>query len=448
MIREKSSSPSGHSGENLRIFEMNDTRSSEQRGIEPSWESQSTVNYDVIVVGAGPAGSVASFELSKAGLSTLQLEKYKMPREKPCGGAVMYRGIKIVRGQIPANIIERKIQGLRFVMSNSKHAEFVSKKTIGITVNRSIFDEYLAHRSMDAGTTLLDNSRVTNATVSGENAKVTLADGREYTARYLIGADGVNSVVSRVLGLRPKRKDLRKVGLGMESDFHVGEQGVLQATEGKPSILEIAPVDGRISYGWVFPKRECLAIGVAGAGYHMSPLRNIFDEFYQSVAKRTGVVLNPSKRRVHFLGGDGLGSRNVLDRAILIGDAAGFVDPMMGEGIAYAMQSGVFAADVIARAAENGESEAATLAEYQVLCKREFSSNFAMAAWAGCKGAFLGEKLLPRISGHQLAGDIMAMVARGEIGYSDIPCYTLRMLPRYLPSIIRRIVQCHLGASS
>lgn len=406
------------------------------------------MDYDAIVVGAGPAGSVASYELSKTGLSTLQLEKSTLPRDKPCGGAVMYRGIKIVRGQIPNNLIERRIRGLRFVMPDNREAEFISKKIIGITVNRSEFDEYLARRSEDSGTTLIEDARVVDASTSDDHVEVKLADGREFKGQYLIGADGVNSVVSRALGLRPQRKDLTKVGLGMESDFHVGEEGVLQATGGKPSVLEIAPVRGRISYGWVFPKRECLAIGVAGAGYHMAPLRTIFDEFCNTTAKRTGVDLELECRRVHFLGGDGLGSKNVLKRAILIGDAAGFVDPMMGEGIAYAMQSGVFAADVIARAAENGAYDEATLSEFQDLCKKEFSANFGMAAWAGTKAVYLGEKLLPRISGHQIAGDIMALVARGELGYADIPSYTLRVLPRYLPSIVRRLVQCHLNASS
>jgi 2-polyprenyl-6-methoxyphenol hydroxylase-like FAD-dependent oxidoreductase len=234
----------------------------------------------------------------------------------------------------------------------------------------------------------------------------------------------------------------------MESDFHVGEDGVLQATCGNPSILEITPVNGRISYGWVFPKRECLAIGVAGAGYQMSPLRTIFDEFIRTVEQRTGLDLKLEERRVHFLGGDGLHSKNVLKRAILIGDAAGFVDPMMGEGIAYAMQSGVFAANVINKALNKGSYAEAVLAEYQDKCCEAFSANFGMAAWAGSRAAFLGEKLLPRISGYEIAGDILGLVARGDIGYADIPSYVLRVLPRYLPSIIQRLVRTHTNASS
>ncbi|MHA1769562.1 MAG: NAD(P)/FAD-dependent oxidoreductase [Candidatus Thorarchaeota archaeon] len=403
------------------------------------------MDYDVIVVGAGPAGSVAAHNLSRAGLSVLQLEKYRLPRSKPCGGAVMYRGIKIVQGDIPRSIIEQRIHGMRFIMPNGKEAEFTSDKLMGITVDRSSFDEHLARRAEKVGTTLIDNTRVLKAEVSDTNAKVTTEGGREFTSRFIIGADGVNSIVSRSLGLRPLRKDLTKVGLGMESDFYVGEDGVLQATRGNPSILEIAPVVGRIGYGWVFPKRESLGIGVAGAGYHMTHLRQIFDTFWRSVSQRTGVPLTLKRRRAHFLGGDGLHSQNVAKRAILVGDAAGFVDPTMGEGIAYAMQSAAFAADVIIRAYESGAFDVVTLSEYQELCRQEFAANFAMVGWAGTNSTLLST-LLTRISGHQLAGDIMAMTARGEIGYADIPRYTLRALPRHLPRILRRVVLCHLGA--
>jgi geranylgeranyl reductase family protein len=403
------------------------------------------LTYDVIVVGAGPAGSIAAHDCAKNGLNTLLLEKYPLPREKPCGGAVMYRGLRLIEGKVPKNIVERKIFGLRFLLPDSQATEFISDKMIGITVFRSRFDEFLARRASDAGAELIEAARVVDASVSPTSANVQLADGRQFSAKYLIGADGVNSVVSRALGLRPKRKELTKVGLGMETDFHVGEAGVLEATGGNPSILEVCPVEGRVSYGWVFPKREHLAIGIAGAGVHMRSLRPRFDSFYKSVEKRTGVTLNLEKRRTFFLGGDGLGSRNVTKRAILIGDAAGFVDPLMGEGIAYAMKSGEFAALVIEKAFGEDRYDEKTLFEYQDLCHKEFSSNFALATRVGVRGPSLAEIILPRVNGHKLAAEIMTMVARGEIGYSDIPYTILKRLPREIPTIIKQIVQSHLS---
>jgi len=406
------------------------------------------LTYDVIVVGAGPAGSTAAYDCAKRGLKTVLLEKYKIPREKPCGGAVMYRALRTIGEKIPRELIEQRIYGLRFLLPDGKRTEFVSDKMIGITVFRDRFDEYLANRASDAGAELQDNSQVVDASVSSEFATVRLADGTELSAKYLLGADGVNSVVSRSLGLRPKRKELTKVGLGMEADFHVGKDGVLKATRGNPSILEVCPVEGRVSYGWVFPKKEHLAIGIAGAGVHMRLLRPQFDNFIKCVEKRLGVNLNLEKRRTFFLGGDGLGSKNVAPRAILIGDAAGFVDPLMGEGIAYAMQSGTFAASVINKAIDEDRYDESTLSAYQELCRKEFSSNFALATRVGVRGSSLAELILPKINGHKLASKIMTMVARGEIGYSDIPLVVLKKLPREFPNIIKHVVRSRLATAS
>ncbi|MFX1580221.1 MAG: NAD(P)/FAD-dependent oxidoreductase, partial [Promethearchaeota archaeon] len=101
------------------------------------------MTYDVIVVGAGPAGSTAAYDCSKQGLKTLLLEKYKLPREKPCGGAVMYRALRIIEGKMPRDLVEQKIYGLRFILPDGKKTEFISDKMIGITVFRDRFDEFL-----------------------------------------------------------------------------------------------------------------------------------------------------------------------------------------------------------------------------------------------------------------------------------------------------------------
>ncbi len=395
----------------------------------------------MIVVGAGPAGSIAAYETARAGHTTLLLEKFPLPRDKPCGGAVMYRGIQIVHGAIPLHIIEQKIYGLRFMLPGDKGAEFKSGKLIGITVFRSRFDEYLARRAEAAGAELIDEARVIKASVGQNSALVRLDDGREFTSEVIIGADGVNSIVSRSLGLRPEHKDLSSVGLGMEADFHVGENGVMKATNGDPSILEIIPVTGRTSYGWVFPKREHLAIGIAGASVHMQPLRPIFEAFRRKQETRLGVELIPEKRRTYFLGGDGLRGKNITNRALLIGDAAGFVDPMMGEGIAYAMRSGQFAANVIDDAFRRGSFAERSLSRYPQLCRDEFGANFAMAKWVGHQGLGFANSVLSKAQNLQMSSEIMVALSRGEMGYSNIPLQVLRKLPRELPGYVKKVVR-------
>ena len=180
----------------------------------------------------------------------------------------------------------------------------------------------------------------------------------------------------------------------------------------------------------------------------MRALRPDFDRFYQNLEKRLGVQLKLEKRRTCFFGGEGLGGTNVTNRAILVGDAAGFVDPMMGEGIAYAMQSSIIAVDVIDQAITENQYDADALWKYHHLCREEFSANFQMASWIGSRGISFASSLLPRINGHKLASDIMAMVARGEIGYADIPYTVLKKIPRQIPNFIKYVVQSHIQTRS
>ncbi|UCE09899.1 MAG: NAD(P)/FAD-dependent oxidoreductase [Candidatus Thorarchaeota archaeon] len=398
------------------------------------------MSYDIIVVGAGPAGSIAAQRSAALGLRTLLLEKHSLPREKACGGAVMHRGLQIVNERIPRRVVEQKIYGLRFVLQDGRTAEFESDKLLGITCHRSVFDEYLARRAERAGADLIEQARVVDASVNDDYAETTLSDGRVLRARFLIGADGVTSTVAHSLGLRPKKNSPTRLGLGMESDFYLGEDGVLEATNGNPHILDIIPIQGRISYGWVFPKREYLAIGVAGAAPHMLRLRQIFDSFVRRMQRRLRSTLTPSRRRTWYLAGQGLEHENVTTRGILIGDAAGFVDPLMGEGIAYAMKSAVHATDVIASAIDSGRHDPKFLSKYNRLCRKDFKASFAFAQWAGINGFSYSDFILSHAEGQSISSEILAQLARGEIGYSDIPAAVIKRLPREIPVIVQKIV--------
>jgi geranylgeranyl reductase family protein len=394
-----------------------------------------------MVVGAGPSGSVAAHAAAQAGLDVLLLEKSALPREKACGGAVMYRGLRILKGRLPRSLIERRIHGLRFRLSDVSMAEFVSDKLIGVTTSRAKFDEFLARRAEEAGAELLQNARVVGVTISDDEVQVHLHDGRAFRGKFVIGADGVNSIVSRSIGLRPERKDLTKVGLGMESDILVGEERVVEALDGNPSVLEISPAEGRVSYGWVFPKRASLAVGIAGAGVHMRPLRPLFDRFVRRLEARFGFALDVRRRRTSFLGADGVTNTNVADRVILVGDAAGFVDPMMGEGIAYAMKSGVFAVEILKDAIEQGRHDYGFLARYHKLCRDDFGASFSMAAWAGLRGLEFAQSVLTKASRIGFSSEVMASLARGDMGYSDIPYTVIKKLPTVVSTLLRGYVR-------
>ncbi len=400
----------------------------------------------VVVVGAGPAGAITAQELARRGADVVLLEKSRIPRDKPCGGALMYRGIHVLRGELPRRLVEREIYGLRFVFPDGHTAEFSSKRLIGVTTQRSRFDEYLARRAEKAGAVLVEEAPVEDVSVRSDHVLVKTKNSGEYISEFLVGADGVNSVVSRALGLRPEKKDLTEVGLGMEADFVVGEERVKVACGGRADILQIYPQRGKVSYGWVFPKHDHLGIGIAGAAVHMRRLRPDFDGFVGLLEQRFGFKLAPEKRRTYFLGGGGLDHKNVTDRCVLAGDAAGFVDPMMGEGIAYAMRSGQLAAEVIYQLLEEGHSSEEHLMRYEERCRRAFSSDFELAHWAALRGIEFADSVLQQASRFRFSSEIMAMLARGELGYSDVPAAVIRKLPTEIPHIIRNMVLHRKGS--
>lgn len=404
------------------------------------------MKYDVIIVGAGPAGATAAYQAAMAGLDTLLLEKHSLPRIKPCGGAVMQRALNVIDERIPPRIMERKIFGLKFVFPDSEEAEFVSKEKLGITVFRSKFDEFLARRAESRGATLLEEAEVVAACADEECATVRLRNGREFKGSYLIGADGVNSIVSRSLGLRPKRREPHSIGLGMETHVHVGEEAVMEAMNGRPEVLQIIPVKNRLSYGWVFAKKDHLAIGVAGASAHMHPLRPIFNRFHTRMESHLGIDLPIDKRYTYFLGGRGVLGPNVCKRAVLVGDAAGFVDPLMGEGIAYAMRSAVLAVNTIQECREKEWASAKHLMKYHDSCRQEFRGNFQVAEWFGLRGTSFAEWLLKKAEGHEISHKILAGLARGDIGYVDLPLIILRELPSELPSVIQKMVRSRISS--
>ena len=358
----------------------------------------------------------------------------------------MYRGLRLIKGKFPSSLVERKIYGMQFEFPSGRNAKFKSDQLMGITINRAYFDEFLAHQAVDAGAVLMEDTRVKDVEISDNGVKVRTDEETDIMSKLLIGADGVNTTIGKCVGLRTKRKDLTKVGLGMESDFHVGIDGVLQATDNDPSILQILPVPGRFAYGWIFPKAEDLGIGIAGGASQMHHLRPMFESFRKQLEKRLGLDLNPTKRMTHFIGGWGIYNKNVTDRVMLIGDAAGWVDPMMGEGIAYAMKSGVISASIAKESINMERYDSTYLEQYHNECVKEFSGNFGLAAWAGSRGTDFAESLLVKATRLDIASDLMAKVARGELTYSDIPSRVIRDLPRELPNIIRQIITDRISA--
>jgi geranylgeranyl reductase family protein len=298
------------------------------------------LEYDVIIVGAGPAGSTAARYCGKEGLKTLLVEKERFPRYKPCGGFISPR----VLGQLDfpiEGIIDSTVCEVRFTFKSKDPFSIASRDPIGYLVKRDSFDHLLCRKAQEAGAEFYEGRRVVGFQQDSEGVDISMMEGEPLRCRYLVGADGARSIVRNSLfpGVTPK------AGIAMAGE------GCLAPGFQRRSVsvrLDLGAVPS--GYGWVFPKGKFASIGIGALRPSKeTKLRNRFEHFVESMNKTMGVRMK--KACFHPLPtfyGDDL--PRAKGRVLLVGDAANLADPLTGEGIYYAVRSGKMAAEAIVAA--------------------------------------------------------------------------------------------------
>jgi len=302
--------------------------------------------YDVIVVGGGPAGSTSAFLLSKAGYEVLLVDKAKFPRKKLCGGLITEKTLNLIQDIFDFSLDELKNDNVIDYVSDSYQIYFENKQ---ITKNhlegkfhlikRDVYDNYLLQTVKQKGVEVLENTKVTD--VDFKNNIIKTEKDKEFRSDYIIAADGVNSVI--------KNKILMERNLKNNS-YIVNNKAMTIETEVTKEKLPF-DLDGPIiyfgvinwGYGWVFPKRDTAVIGLGGLVNQNKDLKEIFKEYLK--------LLQLDKYPLKVKGWP-LPFGNYLDRpsyknAFLIGDAANLVDPLTGEGLCYAHKSAQIVSQVI-----------------------------------------------------------------------------------------------------
>ena len=284
--------------------------------------------YDVIVAGAGPAGSVTAYRLASAGAAVLLLDRAKFPRDKPCGGGLTYRAVRELPFSVEP-VVEDVVDRFEFGFRYGHRFERRGASPIILMTQRRRLDAFLAEQAAAAGAEFRDGTKATAVSPDGTVS----VDGETLTAPVVVGADGVNGVSVRSLGLA----SVYRYGVALEGNApyeHASERFRGRA------VLELGIVPG--GYGWVFAKGDHVNVGVGGWEFegprlrqHLRALCRAHDIREEHVESLRGYRL-PLRRPQDAL---------VRDRLLLVGDAAGLVDPLSGDGMYEAFVSARLAAD-------------------------------------------------------------------------------------------------------
>ena len=367
------------------------------------------MRYDVIVVGAGPAGSTTARECASRGLSVLLLDKSEFPRDKPCGGGVTVRAAALLPFELTP-VVERVISRAQITNRQSRGFTRSHPEVLTYFTQRSSLDNFLVQRATDVGAAFRERQTVREVQRHSTHVVVRTCD-EAFEGRALVAADGANGQTARLAGLDVSLHH----GIAMEGNITVpgGVPSKWEHTLG----IDFGEHPG--GYGWLFPKGDHLNIGVGGWRYLGPSLRRRLDHlvrFYgYSPAELWGVrgYDLPIRQR---------GSPLVDGNVLLVGDAAGLIDPMTGEGIYAGFWSGRAAAHHLAAYLSeeapdlNGyrrEVERVLIPELRV--SRQFHDIFHL--WPGL---FVGierrTSILWRVLPHVLRGDKTYLTLTPRLG--------------------------------
>ncbi len=332
--------------------------------------------FDSIVVGAGPGGSTTAYRLATAGRSVLLLDRAEFPRDKPCGGGLTIRAVKLLPFSVES-VVEARVDAMRFRVGFRSAFERKCRGPVVLMTQRRRLDHFLVEQAVAGGVDFRQGAKVTALEAADDGVTVRWsggADGAGGVARAatLIGADGCNGVVPRLLGLG----DDYTHGVALEANVpYTAEE---RARYEGAAVIELGTVPG--GYGWVFPKGDHFNVGVGGWAEegprlreHLVALCAAHDVAVDRLAEQRGYRL-PLRRP---------GSLLVQGRALLVGDAAGVVDPLTGDGMYEAFLTGKLASDAIL---DLLEGRASGLAGYETAVRRVLGP-LAAASW-GAKVAF------------------------------------------------------------
>ncbi|MGW6402954.1 geranylgeranyl reductase family protein [Streptomyces sp. NPDC055134] len=371
--------------------------------------------WDVVVVGAGPAGASAAYAAAVAGRSVLLLEKAELPRYKTCGGGI----IGPSRDALPPGFelpFRDRIDAVTFSLDGKFTRTRRSRHMLFGLVNRADFDHQLVEHAQKAGAQLRTGTTVSRVEQHGSavpdrrTVAVILQGGETILARAVVGADGSASRIGAHVGVK-----LDQVDLGLEAEIPVPET-VAEDWKGRV-LIDWGPMPG--SYGWVFPKGDTLTVGVISARGEGAATKRYLEDF---IARLGLAGFEPSVSSGHLTRCRADDSPLSRGRVLVCGDAAGLLEPWTREGISFALRSGRLAGEWAVRVSE----------AHDAVDARRQSLNYAFAVKAGLGVEMsVGKRMLTvferrpgvlhaAITGFRPAWKAFARITRGSTTLGEI----------------------------
>ncbi len=285
-------------------------------------------SFKVIIIGGGPSGAMCGIELQKKGINTCIIEKSKFPRNKLCAGLLTQKSIDLLESHC------ENINQEDYVIDSSNKVDFYYEDKFNSSykldqklyfTDRTLFDNILIEEYLKIGGKLIENNRVNIDDIDYNSQIINTKEG---VLKYeiLIGADGCNGILTT-------KDEITRYDM-----FCV--EGDVPKKNDKITRIYFGPIKG--GYGWYFPKKDHYSVGLGGDNKDKlikSKANSFFSKITSKEVKNVRGAKIPSGRLFSL--------KKINKNCLIVGDSAGFTDPINGEGIYYALLSGIYAGETI-----------------------------------------------------------------------------------------------------
>ena len=383
-------------------------------------------DFDVIIVGAGPAGSFAAERLALAGVSVALFDGRPPGEPKACGGGVTSKALKAWPHLLEA--VGRTIDELDMYSPSGKHLHMKLEEPFAV-YSRIAFDTFLRERARAAGATVMaDKISGREFKRDGDRWLVKTQSGAELTSKFLVGADGANSAIARKLAGRLPAAEM-EVAFGYRAPL----------PEANDAATVIAFLPRWVGYAWAFPRIDHISFGIATTqdAFDHKSLDDLLWQFMFSyylnkdddaniwqrahdpesldVENKLRATAERYAARIPGLADQTWDTRRACGEGwALLGDAAGFADPVTGEGIYYALRS----AELFADAVLEGRPD-----DYEQRWREDFGGELRRASqmrrrfYGNFWGAPFTERMIEFARGHKGIKKVLGDLVAGEQGY-------------------------------